>query len=138
MPSSVAVVTNAQTRVFNTWVMLSDQRPARVFYTVTITTQATLLAGQGGRVLLQIADTNTGTNLLTLSYGQASVVGGVVVPATESSIDLAGVVPIGKYMRMLPVNLTGAPSFSSWDQNANSGSGLATANSGFGTETLYD
>lgn len=138
MPSPPAT-TSAVTRMFNTWVMISDQRTARVAYSVTINTAATLIAGATGRVIMEISPNNLGATPLTLDVAQSGLSSGLVNPGSNGTIKLTGVVPVGYYMRLRSINIEGTPAYSSNDgSTANSGLGTNTANSGFGTETLYD
>lgn len=137
--SSPAATTSAATRLFNTWFQLSDQRTARVAYSIVINSAATLLAGATGRVILEISPTNTGTTPLTLDTGQSGLSAGLVNPGSNGTIKLTGVVPVTYYARLRPIAVEGTATYFSNDgSTANSGLGTNTANSGFGTETLYD
>lgn len=136
MPSySPAATTSAQTRVFNTWVMISDQRTTRVAYSIIIKTGATLAAGNIGRIILDIADDALGTNMTALDSADSGQDAGLLIPGSTGSIKITGVVPVAKYMRLRSVNVLGTgATYSSYNPNT----GTTTANSGFGTETLYD
>jgi len=129
--SSPAATTSAVTRVFNKWVMVSDQRTARVSYSSTILTSATLLAGQTGRVILEISPDST-NNILVLDAGEQGLKLGLVNPGTSGTVKIVGVIPVTYYMRLRSQNVEGAPTYSSFNGTT------TTNNSGFGTETLYD
>lgn len=130
--SSPAATTSAVTRLFNVWFQISDQRTSRVAYSITIATASTLLAGATGRVILEISPNSAGTSPLVLDAAQSGLSAGLVNPGTTGSVKLTGVVPVTYWARLRSDTVAGSPTYSSYD------GATLTANSGFGTETLYD
>lgn len=103
------------TRTLNSAFQVSTTRDALVSYTVDIAATLSLVTGQAGTVTLQYAD-NSGmsTNLVTV---QSSVNGNAGTLALglgltqTASCSLTGMIPAGKYVRLVTANTVGTPAF---------------------------
>lgn len=100
----------------NSAFQISASRPALVFYSVRITTTASIGSNQDGDAILEIAsDSGFTTNVQTLSIAQGSqtVTLAIALNSVQAlTMTLSGFVPTGYYARIRTVNTTGTPSFS--------------------------
>lgn len=103
------------TRSLNSAFQVSTTRDAMVTYTVDIASTLSLTTGQSGTVTLQYADdSGMSTNLKTV---QSSVNGNsgtlaIGLGLTQTSTaSLNGMVPAGKYVKLVTANTVGTPTF---------------------------
>lgn len=102
-------------RTLNTAFQIDASRNSIVSYTVDIGTSLTLTGGQTGTVTLQYAD-NSGmsTNLVTVQSAVNGNTGTLTVGLAltqTATASLTGVIPAGKYVRILTTNTAGTPTF---------------------------
>lgn len=99
----------------NTARQASTTRAANVSVSVDITTTVSLSGGTTGKVSFQYADNNIfTTNLVTIGEFTSSNTGTLVLGLALSQIGtacLSGIVPAGKYYRMLTTNVTGTATY---------------------------
>lgn len=103
------------TRSLNSAFQVSSTRAAMVSYTVDIASTLSLTSGQTGTVTLQYADdSGFTTNVKTVqssangNTGSLTIGLGLTQTATAS---LTGIIPAGKYVRLVTANTTGTPTF---------------------------
>jgi hypothetical protein len=106
---------SAATRSLNTAFQVSTTRDSEVRYSVDISCTSTLLGGQAGTVVLEVA-TNSGftTGVQTLSQFINSNSVSLAIAITVTQINTAcvtGYVPAGYWVRLRTVNTTGTPTF---------------------------
>lgn len=116
--SGITVATRSFTnpsRSLNSAFQISTTQDAIVSYTVDIAATLSLTTGQAGTVTLQYADdSGMSTNLKTV---QSSVNGNSGVLAIglgltqTATAALGGVIPAGKYVKLVTANTTGTPTF---------------------------
>lgn len=106
---------NNPTRSLNSAFQISTTQDALVSYTVDISCTMSLTSGQTGTVTLQYADdsgfttnvktvqssTNGNTGSLTIGLGLTQV----------GTVSLTGMVPSGKYAKLVTANTMGTPTF---------------------------
>lgn len=102
-------------RAVNTAYQPSVTRDTMVNASVSITATISLTTGQTGVVSLQYADNNTfTTNLVTVQSFSNGNTGSLTIGLNLSQIAtaaLTGIVPAGKYYRLLTTNTTGTPTY---------------------------
>lgn len=100
---------------FNSAFQVNSTRDALVFYSVQITVTASILSGQNGDVILEIAsDSGFTANVQTLSIngnGQTYTLAVAIQGIQPTTIPVSGYVPAGYYVRLRTVNNTGTPTF---------------------------
>lgn len=99
----------------NTSRQASATRDAMVNASVDITSTISLTTGQTGKVSLQYAD-NTGfsTNVVTVQTATNGNTGSLTIGLNLSQVytaALTGIVPAGKYYRLVTTNVTGTPTY---------------------------
>lgn len=103
------------TRAVNTAYQPSATRDTMVNASVSITSTISLTSGQTGAVSLQYADNNTfTTNLVTVQSFSNGNTGSLTLGLNLSQIitaALTGIIPAGKYYRLLTTNTTGTPTY---------------------------
>lgn len=104
------------TRTLNSAFQISSTRDAMVSYTVDIGATISLTSGQAGTVTLQYADdsgqtTNVKTVQSSVNGNTGTLTLGLNLTQTVTAI-LAGIIPAGKYVKLVTANTTGSPSFS--------------------------
>lgn len=108
-------VFSTPTRAVNTAYQPSTTRNAMVNASVDITSTLSLTTGQVGKVSLQYADNNTfTTNLVTVQAFSNGNSGSLTLGLNLGQIVTAavsGIIPKGKYYRLLTTNVTGTPSY---------------------------
>lgn len=102
-------------RAVNTAYQPSTTRDTMVNASVSITSTISLTTGQTGTVSLQYAD-NSGftTNLVTVQSFSNGNTGSLTIGLNLSQVAtaaLTGIVPAGKYYRLLTTNVTGTPTY---------------------------
>lgn len=102
---------NYPSRSINSAFQISADKDVYVSYTIPITTVAALLAGSRARVTLQYAD-NSGmsTNVVTVATCDAGVGSGLVVTGYDY-LQVSGIIPAGKYVRLVTQNVLGTPTY---------------------------
>lgn len=104
---------NNPTRALNTSFQISTTRDMSVSYTIPITAVAALLVGARGRVTLSYADDAAQTvNVKTVAVSEYGIGSGLVVTG-YGVLELSGIIPVGKYVRLTSANVQGTPSFGS-------------------------
>lgn len=93
----------------------STTRDTMVNASVDITSTISLTTGQNGKVALQYAD-NTGftTNVVTVQSATNGNTGSLTIGLNLSQVytaALTGIVPAGKYYRLVTTNITGTPTY---------------------------
>lgn len=106
---------SSASRSLNTAFQASTTRDALVGYSVDISCTSTLLGGQAGALVLEMA-TNSGftTGVQTLSQFVNSNSVSLAIAITVTQINTAcvtGYVPAGNWIRLRTVNTTGTPTF---------------------------
>lgn len=106
---------SSASRSLNTIFQPSSTQDCNVYYSVDISCTSTLLSGQSGTVVLEMA-TNSGftTGVQTLSQFTNSNSVSLSISVTIVQINtacLTGFVPSGNYLRLRTVNGTGTPTF---------------------------
>lgn len=100
------------TRGLNTAFQVSVGQDAQVSYPVDIAVTSILLATTQGTVTLEYADNSTfTTNVVTVCSGTNST-GGVANVANTATVTLTGIIPAGKYVKVVTANTAGSPTFS--------------------------
>ena len=99
----------------NSSFQISSSRPAFVFYSVQITSTASIGSDQDGDAILEVAsDSDFTTNVQTISIAQNGQV--VTLAAALNSVEtqtfvLSGFVPAAYYVRIRTVNNSGTPTY---------------------------
>lgn len=106
-------VFNYPSRSLSTAFQISATRDAQVAYSIRIANVLTLSGGAANDIVLQYAD-NSGftTNVVEASRAGNSNTGGLVVGLTLNDaicVPIMGIIPAGKYVRLVPANVTGTP-----------------------------
>lgn len=106
---------SAASRTLNSAFQPSATRDCQVTYSTDISCTSTLLGGQSGTVILEIA-TNAGftTGVQTIAQFTNSNSVSLAIAITVVQINtacLSGYVPAGYYVRLRTVNNTGTPTF---------------------------
>lgn len=96
---------------------VSAARPAIVHYSIMVQTTATIVGGQRGDVVVEIAPTNSTTPsdwvvVAGLINGQALSLALTLQSIQPIGADLLAFVPAGYYIRIRQISTTGAPTFS--------------------------
>jgi hypothetical protein len=100
------------TRSLNTAFQISQGQDAQVCYPVDIAVTSLLLATTQGTVTLQYADNSAfTTNVVTVCSGTNST-GGVANVTNTATVTLTGIIPAGKYVKVVTANTAGSPTFS--------------------------
>lgn len=106
---------NNPTRSLNTSFQISSTQDAQVSYSVDIATALSLSGGQAGTVYLRYADdTGFTTNVKEVGRFASSNTGALTIGLALNQIatgTLSGLVPAGKYVRIVTENNTGTPTF---------------------------
>lgn len=98
-------------RSLNTAFQVSTTQDMYVSYSVLVTSVAALLVGSRGRVTLQYADNAAmTTNLVDIMSVDAGVGSGLVV-TNYLPVVLSGIIPRGKYARLVSTNIIGSPTY---------------------------
>lgn len=102
-------------RSLNTAFQVSTSRDSQVQYSIDISCTSTLLGGQAGTVILEMA-TNSGftTGVQTLSQFINSNSVSLAIAITVVQVNtacLTGYIPAGNFVRIRTVNTTGTPTF---------------------------
>lgn len=99
----------------NTSRQASTTQDAQVSASVDITATLSLSGGQSGKVELKYADdTGFTTNVRTVQQGSNGNTGSLTIGLNITQLGtatLTGVVPAGKYYRLVTTNVTGSPTF---------------------------
>ena len=99
----------------NTARQASTTRDAFVAAAVDISATLSLTTGQTGKVTLQYADNNTfTTNLVTVNPSVNGNTGTLTIGLNltqTATATVSGIIPAGKYYRLLTTNITGSPSY---------------------------
>lgn len=103
------------TRTLNSAFQISTTQDAIVNYTVDIAATISLTSGQAGTVTLQYADdsgftTNVKTVQSSVNGNTGSLTLGLNLTQTATAA-LGGVIPTGKYVKIITANTTGTPTF---------------------------
>lgn len=106
---------NIPTRSLNTAFQISSTRDAFVSYTVDISCTMSLTSGQTGTVTLQYADdsgftTNVKTVQSAANGNTGTLTIGLALTQTGTA-GLSGLIPAGKYVKLVTTNTTGTPTF---------------------------
>jgi hypothetical protein len=92
---------------------ISTTRDAAVYYSVSVASTLSLTAGQLGSVELRYADdSGFTTNVVTASVSTNGNTGTLTVglnTVQTSGVIVAGIVPAGKYVKLVSVDTTGTP-----------------------------
>lgn len=98
-------------RSLNTTFQISTTRDTAVSYTIPVTAVAALLVGARGRVTLSYSDDAAQmVNFRTVAVSEYGIGSGLVVTG-YGVLELSGVIPAGKYVRLTSVNVLGTPTF---------------------------
>lgn len=102
-------------RSTNTAFQVSATRDAQVAYSVDVTCTMSLTSGQKGTAYLRYADDSGHTaNVKTVAQGSNSNSGSLTIGLNLTqvgTVNLHGMVPAGKYAKIVTVQDTGTPSF---------------------------
>lgn len=106
---------NYPTRSLNTAFQISTASDAFVSYAVDVTASLSLITGQTGLVTLQYAD-NSGftTNVKTVHPARNGNTGTLTIGLALGqtvTMSLVGMIPAGKYVKIITTNVTGTPAF---------------------------
>jgi len=106
---------SSSTRSLNSVFQVNASRDSLVSYSVDISCTSTLLGGQSGTVILEIA-TNIGFTTGVQTLGQFtnsnSVSLAIAISVTQiNSACLSGFVPAGYFVRLRTISTTGTPTF---------------------------
>lgn len=115
VPTVVPRSQSAATRSLNSAFQVSTTRDSQVDYSVDVAATLSLVTGQSGTVVLEMA-TNSGftTGVQTLSRYTNANSGSLTIGLNLTQIgtaNLNGYVPAGNYVRLRTVNNTGTPTF---------------------------
>ncbi len=106
---------NFPTRSLNTSVQISSSQDALVSYSVDIACSLSISGGQAGTIYLRYADdSGHTTNVKEVCRFAASNTGTLTIGLALNQIatgTLSGVIPSGKYMKLVTENNTGTPTF---------------------------
>jgi len=106
---------SASTRSLNSAFQLSTTRDSEVRYSVDISCTSTLLGGQSGTVILEMANNaafTTGVQTLCQFTNSNSVSLAIAITVTQiNTACLTGYIPAGNWIRLRTVNGTGTPTF---------------------------
>lgn len=99
----------------NGW-QISSTRASLVRYSCTIVTTSTLLGGQQGTIVLEIAATNSSTagdwiEIGRMTNGQTVSLGLAITLVQTNAMQVDGFVPAGYYARIRSINDSGTPTF---------------------------
>lgn len=98
-------------RTLNTAFQVSTTQDMHVSYSVLVTSVAAILVGSRARVTLQYADNAAmTTNVVDIMTADAGTGSGLVV-TNYIPITLNGIIPRGKYARLLRTDVTGTPTY---------------------------
>lgn len=115
IPSIVSRTFNFPSRSLNSAFQISSSQDALVSYAVDISCTMSLTSGQAGTVTLQYADdSGFTTNVKTVQGGQSGNTGTLTIGLALTqlgTIDLSGIIPAGKYVKLVTANSTGTPTF---------------------------
>lgn len=102
-------------RSLNIVFQVSSTRDSQVSYSVDVSCTSTLLGGQGGTVVLEIATNSgftTGVQTLAQFINSNSVSLAIAITVTQiNSACLSGFVPAGYFVRLRTINNSGTPTF---------------------------
>lgn len=102
---------NKPSRSVNTVFRPSETRDCFVAYAINVTTVAALLAGARARLTLQYADnSDMTTNLVSVMAVEGGTGSGLVVTSYHTLL-VAGIIPSGKYVRLVTENVQGSPTY---------------------------
>lgn len=115
IPTVSPMVFATTTRSLNTAFLVSSTSAAFVSYTVDIATTLSLTTGQTGTVTLQYADdsgftTNVKTVQSSVNGNGGTLAIGLGLTQTGTAA-LTGMVPAGKYVKIVTANTVGTPTF---------------------------
>lgn len=106
---------SSPSRAVNTAYQPSTTRDTEVHASVDVTTTLSLSGGTTGKVTLQYADdSGFTTNVVSVQQYTNGNTGTLTLGLNISQIgtaDLSGIIPAGKYYRLLTTNTTGTPTF---------------------------
>lgn len=113
--NAVPKVFSVASRSLNSAFQVSATRDCVASYSVDIAATISLVTGQVGTVSLQYAD-NSGmsTNLVTVNSATNGNTGSLTIGLNltqTGTVTLSGIIPAGKYVRLLTANTTGTPTF---------------------------
>lgn len=115
MPTATARTFNNPTRSLNTSFQPSATQDAMVSYSVDIACSLSLAGGQAGTVYLRYADDSAfTTNVTEVCRFAASNTGTLTIGLALNQVAtgaVSGVIPAGKYVRLVTANDTGTPTF---------------------------
>lgn len=118
IPDAPAIVTRSfanPTRSLNSAFQISTTQDALVSYTIDISCTMSLTSGQTGTVTLQYADdSGFTTNVKTVQSSTNGNTGTLTIglALTQiSTVSLTGMIPTGKYVKLVTANTTGTPTF---------------------------
>lgn len=98
-------------RALNSAFLVNGSRDCFVGYALNVTTVAALLAGARARFTLQYADNAAmSSNLVNVMESEGGTGSGIVVTSYHTLL-VAGVIPAGKYVRLLTTNVQGSPTY---------------------------
>lgn len=113
--SPVSPVFANPTRSLNSAFQISASRVAQVSYAVSISCAISLTTGQQGTVYLEYADdSGFTTNVVTVNSFTNGNTGSLTLGLALTQVNtaaLAGMIPVGKYVRLRTQNNTGSPTF---------------------------
>lgn len=108
---------NYTTRTLNTCFQPSSTRDTIVNYSVDIDTTSTLISGQDGTVTLTFytdSGCSTGSQVVDSGHSKTTQSLGLTVTLLNGgTVHLGGVIPAGKYAKIVTANTTGTPVFTS-------------------------
>lgn len=106
---------SSASRSLNSAFQMSATRDSKVNYCVDISCTSTLLGGQSGTVILEMATNSgftTGVQALSQFTNSNSVSLAIAITVTQINTGcLSGYIPAGNYVRLRTVNNTGTPTF---------------------------
>lgn len=115
MASSSALTFATSTRSLNTAFQVSATKAAMVTYTVDIGATLSLTSGETGTVTLQYADdSGFTTNVKTVQSSANGNTGTLAIGlglTQTSTASLTGIIPAGKYVKLVTANTAGTPTF---------------------------
>lgn len=115
-PGSITRSFSNPTRTLNTAFQISTSQDAEVSYSVDISTSVSLSGGAVGTVYLRYADDSGFTTSVvevgrTVNGNTGTLVIGLTLNQTVTG-QINGIVPSGKYVKLITENTTGTPTFS--------------------------
>lgn len=115
LPLPVAMSFGTTTRSLNSAFQVSSGRASIVSYTVDVASGLTLTGGNAGTVTLQYADdSGFTTNVTTVQSSTNGNTGTLTIGLATTQIvsaTITGVIPAGKYVKIVTANTTGTPTF---------------------------